>query len=838
MPNTSPGLGYLHVPIGGFDAAGNVDPDHWDALLSKLQPQRHDWDIGDGNVLVDPDWPLINAGLTPLEGTMQTARDYFLDFVHPEESGHMTGTAGSNFGDDQGRNNAQQIPRSCNVNAAIWVTDGMPSVAADGMGLGDNLPQALDDAADAIANFYNDTGVDVYVVGFGLPPGVSDIPGMPEAPLNLLAEAGGTGTAFDATDAQTLDAAMNQIFETIIAEATGSASSVAAAATTYRDDDANLVYQALFNSADWSGDIVAYDFLLEDGSFAEEWRASNHLPSPQNRNIFSHDGNNGIVFRWDSLSAAQQDLLSDSPVVTGAAGLNGQDLLAYLRGDSSNEKQNNGEWRNRSTPLGDFINSNPELQTPRLNFGYSRLSGYRQFRENNQNVPDVIYVGGNAGMLHAFDGQSGEELFAYVPNAVFEKLPTLADSDYSHQFFVDGQQTVAHAQIDGSWHTVLVGTLGAGARGIYALDVTNPTSFSADNILWELSGDDLDALGHSFGTPTVARTANGEWSVLFSNGYASDADEAVLMIADLETGNVEEVGTGATGSNGLSPSVFRVNSQGVIRDGFAGDLQGNLWKLDLTHSNPNHWNADRQFLATGPNGETQPITARPSVGSHPDGGSIVLFGTGKYLESADNQVPSPAPVQSFYGIRDYNGISTPVSRNNLLRHEFVGSDIVGEFRVRATTSNDDFEFDATIHDGWYIDLDYPSPQGERVVEPAQIIGGRVEFVTLTPSDDPCAGGGTSSLVALNAATGSRPDDPVFDLTGDGEFGEGDMVTIDGEQVPVSSVDPGLGIIASPPKVRTPDGITRILGGTETDELKQLPGPAGTEQQLRSWIQLR
>ncbi|WP_017926235.1 pilus assembly protein [Thioalkalivibrio sp. HL-Eb18] len=834
--NTSPGLGFLHVPIGGFDADGNVDQDHWDAVVSKLQPQRHDWDIGDGNVLVDPDWPLINAGLTPLEGTMQTARDYFLDFAHPEERGNMTGVSGPNFGNNQGRNNAQQIPRSCDINAAIWVTDGMPSVAADGTGLGDDLPQALEDAAASIAAFYNDTGVEVHVVGFGLPPGVSDIPGIPEDPLDILAEAGGTGSAYDATDEASLDAAMTQIFETIIAQATGSASSVAAASTSFQPDGTNLLFQASFNSNDWSGDVTAFDFIFGQGTFTQQWSAASMLPSAAQRNIFSHDGNEGIRFTWESvggdqgLSDTQKGLLNDDP-----------DLLAYLRGDQSNEIQNGGDLRNRSTPLGDFVNSNPAFQGPALNFGYSQLSGYSQFRADNQDVPEVVYVGGNAGMLHAFDAQTGEELFAYVPNAIFDKLPDLADPDYSHRFFVDGQQTIAHAQIGGDWRTVLIGTLGAGARGIYALDVTDPTDFSADNILWELTGDDLDALGYTFGAPTVARTANGQWSVLFANGYGSNDDEAVLMIANLASGAMTEVETGATGGNGLSEATFRANASGVIQDGFAGDLQGNLWKFDISNENTtNQWDADLHFQAMGPNGETQPITARPTVGSHPNGGSIVLFGTGKYLENADNQVPNPAPVQSFYGIRDYDGVSTPVSRNNLLRHEFIGSGTIGEFSVRATTAGDNF--DADVHDGWYIDLDYPDPRGERVVERAQIIGGRVEFVTLTPSDDPCAGGGTSSIVALDAATGSRPNDPVFDLNRDGLFDESETITINGEQVPVSAVDPGRGIIGTPTIVRSPDGgITRVIGGTDVlggDSLDEIGGPGTAGQRPRSWIQIR
>ena len=846
----SPGLGYLHVPIGGINSDGSIDTNHWQTITNKLQPQRHNWN-GRGNPLTDPSWPLIAAGLTPLEGTMQTARDYFLDFVHPDDSYMMSGTVGSSFGQSQGRNNANQIPRSCGVNATIWVTDGLPSVSSDGVSLGNDLPGALSLARNAVKAFYDDTNVKTYIVGFSMPAGVSSIPGMPDNPLNSLAEAGGTNTAFDATDEESLGLAMSQIFEAIIAESTGSAASVAVASPLYRDGETNLVYQSTFNSMDWSGDLIAYNYIFNENRFAEQWRASNNIPQPIDRNIFTHNGTQGALFSWTGsgaspgLSSDQLNLLSNSQIVSADSTIDGVDLLNYLRGDNSNEVRNDGPFRNRSNLLGNFVNSNPTVQTARLNFGYSQLSNYNQFRIDNQSIQEVVYIGGNAGMLHAFDSQTGEELFAYVPRAVFNKLPSLAEPDYQHQFFVDGQQTIAHAKIDGDWRTVLIGTLGAGGRGIYALDVTDPTNFTADNVLWDLTGDALDSLGFTFGAPTVARTANNQWSVLFSNGYSSNDDEAILLISDLKTGGITEIKTGATNNNGLSEATFRANAQGIIVDGFAGDLKGNLWKFDLTSSNTNQWdvsfgqgnNKDPLFEARGPSNEVQPITARPIIGSHPDGGSIVLFGTGKYIENSDNQVSNPAPVQSFYGVRIYQGISAPLNRNNLLEQSFIASGTINGTPVRASTAN---TFNSTIHDGWFIDLNFPNAVGERVVERATLIDGRVEFVTLTPStDDPCAGGGSSSLVALNAATGERPLTPVFDLTGTKLFGSDDMITVHGQLIPPSAIDPGLGISAPPSIIRNPDGsITRVLGGTDADDLEEIAGPSKTSQAPRTWIQLR
>ncbi|RLK48630.1 type IV pilus assembly protein PilY1 [Alkalispirillum mobile] len=815
---SSPGLGYLHVPIGGLDQDGNPDEAHWEAIEAKLQPQIHDWAR---DAMTNPDWPLIASGLTPLEGTIQTAQDYFLG-------------RSNNFGPDQGNTGNLTIPESCDVNAAIWVTDGLPSVDADGNELGDSPGTALANARAAIREFHEQTGVDTYIVGFALPPGVSSLPGVGDDPLSGLAEAGGTERAFDATDEASLDAAMSEIFATIVAQATGSASAVSAASSTYQPEETNLLFQATFNSTDWSGDLTGFEFDFNERTYVEVWNASDELPSASTRNIYTYDGNSGVPFRWGNgqgqgISSAQEESLNEDP-----------DLLDYLRGDPTGELRNGGEWRNRPSPLGDFINSNPAYQGPGLRFNYNNIDGYSDFLSDNQNRPEVVYVGGNAGKLHAFDAETGRELFAYIPSQVFDHLPELADPDYSHRFFVDGQQTIAHAQIDGDWRTVLIGTLGAGGKGVYALDVTDPDDFSADNVLWELGPDDLDSIGHVYGEPMVMPDSGENWFVTFSNGYGSSDGSATLIKADLEPHQnirqwTEEISTGASNGNGLSPVVVASDRNTA----YAGDLRGNLWRFDLQDED-----STRLFTARSPGDERQPITAKPALGTHPDGGRIVLFGTGQYLENQDNQIVDSPRVESFYGIRDYSNLSLPVNRNDLYQIDILTEATVANQNVRVTTSGEDF--DGSTHDGWVLNLDYPAPRGERVVEPASIVDGRVEFVTLIPSDDPCAGGGTSYLFSLNAATGGRPDRPPFDLTGDGQFDSAEMVYHEGEMVPVSAVNLDRGILAAPTLMLGPDGQrTRLIGGTDAPEdepITELDAPPTTGDTdgagPRAWRQLR
>lgn len=146
----------------------------------------------------------------------------------------------------------------------------------------------------------------------------------------------------------------------------------------------------------------------------------------------------------------------------------------------------------------------------------------------------MIYLGGNDGMLHGFDARTaeeagshaGEERFAYVPRAVYANLPTLSKLDYerNHRFFVDGNQVVGDVVLgqtfwwwqvwEDHWRSVLVGTLGAGGKGIYALDVTDPATFTEDangamspsqRVLWDITWEDdnFGDLGYSFSAPTI-----------------------------------------------------------------------------------------------------------------------------------------------------------------------------------------------------------------------------------------------------------------------------------------------------------------------------------------------
>ena len=117
----------------------------------------------------------------------------------------------------------------------------------------------------------------------------------------------------------------------------------------------------------------------------------------------------------------------------------------------------------------------------------------------------MVIVAGNDGMLHGFDAtpdsSGGGELFAYVPDAVFENLYELTLPEYSHRFFVDGSPRIADVYYGSAWHTIAVGVTGAGGKSVFALDVTDPGSMDKTDVLWEFNHP---SMGYTIGQPAVA----------------------------------------------------------------------------------------------------------------------------------------------------------------------------------------------------------------------------------------------------------------------------------------------------------------------------------------------
>lgn len=676
----------------------------------------------------------------------------------------------------------------------------------------------------------------------------------------MLADAAeaGDGLYFTADNEAQLIGALQSAISHIIAR-TSSAASVATNST--RLVEGSLIFQARFSSADWSGEFRALE-IDTDGSVDVEtpaWRAENVMPAPGSRNLVTYRpdlaaGNRGVAFAWNNLNAAQQAALNAGP--TGVYDGNGQARLAYLRGERGNEAPAGIGLRARATVLGDIVNSDPAF-AGQQNYGFDVLPGtegssYKGFRTSASYTsrPATVYVAANDGMLHAFDAQTGVERFAFVPNAVYANLPIFTSPGYAenHRFIHDGSPRVMDAWFGGAWRTVLVGSLGAGGRAVYALDVTSPTGFGPANVLWEFSSSNDADLGYSLPQATIARLYNGRWAAIVGNGYNGASGRAVLFVIDLETGAViRKIDTGAGSDNGLSsPLPVDVDGDRITDFVYAGDLRGNLWKFDLTSANPNNWNV---AFGNGPNrhplftacsadpctsSNHQPITARPDVGLDPQGGYFVYFGTGRYFAVGDNT--HGGGTQSFYAIRDpadkdaVNPQSPAATRGQLLRQQVVAEQVLHGRRVRITS---DASMSATDQ-GWYMDL---PAAGERQVSTPQLRGGRIIFTTVIPSTDPCGFGGTSWTMEVDAITGSRPSFSPYDLNMDGQFNEDDFGTVGDTKVAVSGIGSEEGIIESHGIIA--DGnVERMYASGSSGGIDTVDRNAGDQRGRQSWREIR
>ena len=176
--------------------------------------------------------------------------------------------------------------------------------------------------------------------------------------------------------------------------------------------------------------------------------------------------------------------------------------------------------------LGDIVSSSPIFvgNPPFLLSRHAREPAYSAFVAATPTRPKMVYVGANDGMLHGFDADHRPEKLAFIPAAVFRNLHELTKPNYTHhKFFVDGTPTIGDVFYAGAWHTVLVGGLNKGGQSIYALDITDPGSFSEAQRRQHLPlGIHRCRSRLHYSRPAIVRMANGKWAAVFGNGYNND----------------------------------------------------------------------------------------------------------------------------------------------------------------------------------------------------------------------------------------------------------------------------------------------------------------------------
>jgi len=642
-----------------------------------------------------------------------------------------------------------------------------------------------------------------------------------------------------------------------------------------------LGFNTGYSSTDWSGvlDAVA---LNADGTAGNVlWDAGQKLDvlTPANRIIlsakFNPDGSfgGGVEFRPSSNLDKTGQVLLMTPASADAGLDTAQTRIDWLRGDRTSET--NGTMRKRSTLLGAIIRSQalyvaypaagyrdtwPDLASgkpaPESLAVTSPVAGtasvsYEQFAKDQSARLPAVYVGANDGMLHAFDASqnadgsvtstSGRELWAYVPRSAYAHLgnlthksnfvfaPTVDATPVTHDVFF-AAATSTPTTTSAGWHTILVGGLGQGGRGVYALDITQPdpadgksgvnVAAAGSKVLWEFEagmpvivsssnavGGEPRDLGYTYGQPNIGRLANGRWVVLVPSGRLPDcirpsqanfcSDYSALFVLDAQTGAlIAELKTpttmaGVTSYGLSSPVLGDYNDDQVDDVAFAGDLAGNLWRYDLTSSDPNQWTVKLAYKPVTQG--AQPITVMPRLLPDPvTNRFIVIFGTGDYSEIGN--AANTESTEAVYGIRDTGktvaGISNLVAQT--LTEKAVPTTNCGD-TVRGLTSN----VVPSDKDGWYFNLISP---GERVVvTPGALFdSNRVVITTLIPDSHGCSGHRDGALMIVDGATG----------------GAGDGLSLPSSPWSVGSanIKPVGGHVSNPPSVGALPVATVIGGG--------------------------
>ena len=641
-----------------------------------------------------------------------------------------------------------------------------------------------------------------------------------------------------------IQSGLQQIFNNVASTATQSGAAPTVTATRaltnitagtapfYSPASGFPIYNTSYTPISWFGDVTGYVGAVTAGGTVSQvsgsipWHAQLQLDTltqavtgtgwNTGRRILTWNGTAGVPFRLGSLSATEQGALTNGSPGTA------QQLLNYLRGDKTNETT---DFRARIHSLGDIVDSQAVLVQGASSPSYTETAnpGYTAFSTTVTNRQPVVYVGANDGMLHAFEGDflnpttsnpvtgGGSELFAYVPSLLFKgpngtpsvdglaalaNLNGVSTNNYSHHFYVDqtpqvsdidftltgtGSATPVSTAATSNWHTLLVGGLGKGGKGIYALDVTtvpaavDTTTSVADEaalvvgnnktVLWEFTDADM---GYSYGAPLIVKTRKYGWVVVATSGYNNTGTgqdgHGILYVINAQTGALlQKIDTGVgttTSPAGLTQATGYTQdvTDGTIDQVYAGDLLGNVWRFDLSEPaisggvGTGPYPSPTLFATlTDPSGVAQPITTAPRVETDIDSTGLgtlrwVFVGTGQFLSTSDL---TSTQQQTMYALRDGTG-STPAtaglprSRTAASPYNLVPNPLTAALLLTDSST------------GWYYDL--PGTAGssggtERiVVNPDSAAGvSIVAWASVTPSSDPCSLLG--NIYAVDFSTG-------------------------------------------------------------------------------------
>lgn len=598
-------------------------------------------------------------------------------------------------------------------------------------------------------------------------------------------------------------------------------------------------YATQFDAKVWAGEMVASTSTLDEQTGApalvESWRFSAKLAAQAagtgwdtGRRIatYNTDTGAGVPFRTANISATQLSAL-DTSYRTGD---DSSDYLNYLRGDRTHEKSSTASgsakaYRDRATLLGDIVGSKARpVGRPDAPYSSAANAGYAAFKSTYAGRKTMVYVGTNQGMLHAVDGAltgsgAGQEVFAYVPGALYSGsngLKTLGNPDFIHYNFVDATPVVADIDFGKTqggtgtdWRTILVGGLGKGGKSLYAIDVTDPSVMTSETavagkVLWEFSHADL---GYTYGEAAIVKTRKYGWVVIVGSGYNNGDGQGYFFIINPRTGALlEKIGTGA-GSTSDDAGMAHVQAflldrtDGTADAVYAGDLHGNLWRLDVSAGSGSYPSPQKIAMLTDASGVRLPVTSRPLIVVQPHTNKrFVTVGTGRLLHSSDI---ASSQAQRFFAIIDGSGVrfNKPADLPSGISFPITTAKL-----KELTDLTQKVTLDLSAEIGWYVDLgQVAGGPGWRVISDAtSSFLGVVAFTAMVPStDSACEPSGTSRVYAIDLGTGQSR-----------------LLNGSNAVVPYLSTLPG---VVTDLRFYSVAGKPRLLAGTDTGATGAMPG---------------
>lgn len=589
---------------------------------------------------------------------------------------------------------------------------------------------------------------------------------------------------------ETMKSGLAAAFAKIVSETNASTASAFSMASPNVTGDNGISYSSTYNPQNWSGELIASRIAYDKNGAPTAtalWDARDVLermlagPDTSARKIVTccTTGGKALPFTSAALSTTPLNARTNYGSFSHVPGVLSQssaNFVAYLRGASSQEIANGGVYRTRAYRLGDIVNSKPTVvSAPGMSYRDSENPGYSAFSKGRSARRTVVYAGANDGMLHAFDGttggaSSGKELFAYVPSFVYgdsasaavSGLAALGNPSYVHHYYVDATaqvfdvdlaRTAGAAAGSSAWRSLLIGGLGKGGNGYFAIDVTDPDSWSSEDavaqkVLWEFTDN---RMGLSFGAPAVVKTRKYGWVAVFSAGYNNPDGKGWFFFVNPATGSLLEAVSTTEGSPGAPLNMAQITAfvpdyGNFTSDAVYGaDLQGNVWRLDVSGSA--FGTPVKIATLKDSRGTPQPVTKAPLVEIDPvTKRRYVMVGTGRLLDDSDI---ANGDGQSLYAIVDGTGAFGDFSRSGASGSSFP--------YTRAMLQANDNPLaglgNSSSPLGWYFDLSTAGGVAERIDVDMTANNGVIAFAANRPSGDTCSPSGTGRTLALGLSSG-------------------------------------------------------------------------------------